>query len=194
VAKRKRTPKNIVITERIAGKEEKRTLSPYQSKLVRALFSGTPAQKRKIPSSVIEHHVLLENLKHNMPLLEEKLAEYSEEWPFEDPFYRAHYGSNKVYQVQNSTQDIVETLRSLSPILRQPLGDYMQKIYEQGTGKEFHASHNQDWIGHAMPLVTAFLHARTFLELAVKYGKELKTAPAILPSGWAAILCFYNMR
>ena len=40
----------------------------------------------------------------------------------------------------------------------------------------------------------AFFHARFFLEMAVKYGKELPASPTLLPSGWAALLCLYNIR
>lgn len=42
--------------------------------------------------------------------------------------------------------------------------------------------------------VEAFLHAKSFLEMVVKYGKELETAQNLLPSGWAAVLCFYDLR
>ncbi len=32
------------------------------------------------------------------------------------------------------------------------------------------------------------------LEMAVKYGRKLEKAPELLPSGWAALLCLYNLR
>ena len=38
------------------------------------------------------------------------------------------------------------------------------------------------------------LHAKYFLEMMVRYAKELDTAPSVLPTGWAAILCLYNQR
>ena len=43
-------------------------------------------------------------------------------------------------------------------------------------------------------IVEAFLHARYFLEMAVRYGQELKHPPALLPSGWAALLCLFELR
>ena len=55
-------------------------------------------------------------------------------------------------------------------------------------------AHNKDWTTHTRPFVEAFFHAKFFLEMAVKYGNEMKEAPEMLPSGWAALLYFYNMR
>ena len=43
-------------------------------------------------------------------------------------------------------------------------------------------------------LIEAFLHAKFFLEMVVKYGKELEAAQNLLPSGWAAVLCLYDLR
>jgi len=40
----------------------------------------------------------------------------------------------------------------------------------------------------------AFFHAKYFLEMACKYGRELAEPPETLPSGWAALLCLYGMR
>ena len=39
----------------------------------------------------------------------------------------------------------------------------------------------------------AFLHARYFVEMAVKYA-EMAELPGLLPSGWAALLCLYGLR
>jgi hypothetical protein len=44
------------------------------------------------------------------------------------------------------------------------------------------------------PIVEAFLHARYFLEMAVRYGRELKATPMPLPSGLAALLYLYDLR
>jgi len=32
------------------------------------------------------------------------------------------------------------------------------------------------------------------LDYAIKYGRELETAPRMLPSGWAAVLYLFNLR
>jgi hypothetical protein len=54
--------------------------------------------------------------------------------------------------------------------------------------------HNQQWTAHTRVFLEAFFHAKYFLEMAVKYGKELQAAPTMLPSGWAALLCLYDLR
>jgi hypothetical protein len=43
-------------------------------------------------------------------------------------------------------------------------------------------------------MVEAFAHARYFLEMACKYGKELEEPPQIMPSGWASVLYLYDLR
>ena len=50
------------------------------------------------------------------------------------------------------------------------------------------------WLAVTRPILEAFFHALYFLEMAVKYGKELKYPPNRLPSGWASLLYLYNLR
>jgi hypothetical protein len=70
-----------------------------------------------------------------------------------------------------------------------------QEIYQAGaSGKQFEPGHNRQWTAHTRPFLEAFFHAKFFLEMAVKYGKELADAPTMLPSGWASLLCLYNLR
>jgi hypothetical protein len=42
-------------------------------------------------------------------------------------------------------------------------------------------------------VVEAFFHARYFLEMAVRYA-HLDSPPSLLPSGYAALLCLYQLR
>jgi hypothetical protein len=67
-------------------------------------------------------------------------------------------------------------------------------IVEEGTGKTFKPEDNQNWLAVTRPILEAFFHSRFFLEMAVKYAKELKDPPRALPSGWAALLYLYNLR
>lgn len=70
-----------------------------------------------------------------------------------------------------------------------------EEIYQAGaSGKQFEIEHNKHWTGNTRVFLEAFFHAKFFLEMAVKYGKELRAAPTTLPSGWAALLCLYNLR
>jgi len=54
--------------------------------------------------------------------------------------------------------------------------------------------HNQNWLLYTRPIVEAYLHAKYFVEMMVKYGQEMEDVPMFLPSGWAAILELYDQR
>jgi hypothetical protein len=68
------------------------------------------------------------------------------------------------------------------------------EIVSEGTGNTFEQEHNKRWLEVTRPMVEAFFHARYFLEMAVRYGKELKAPPLRMPSGWAAFLYLYELR
>ena len=137
---------------------------------------------------------LLAKIKEHLPELEALLQRMSSHWFYEDPIYRFYYQSFKVYSLQQETKEIVEALRKLAPE-GASLCKTFEEIYLAGaSGKRFEMEHNQNWTTHTRPFVEAFLHAKFFLEMAVKYGKELDAAPNMLPSGWAALLCLYNLR
>ena len=70
----------------------------------------------------------------------------------------------------------------------------LKKFFLKELIKKFNIDHNKEWLRHTRPIIEAFFHAKFFLEMAVKYGKELEECPEILPSGWAALLYFYNLR
>lgn len=135
---------------------------------------------------------LLLNMKRSLPALEQLLREASSHWGFEDPIYRFYHGSFKVYDVQSTTLTIVAKLQSLMP--ERSLNDAFQAILIQGTGKQFCLEDNQRWLERTRPILEAFFHARFFLEMAIKYAKELKFSPNILESGWATLLYLYNLR
>ena len=99
-----------------------------------------------------------------------------------------------MYELQNKTKKIIEALKSIAP-KGQSFCQEFQEIIESGaSGKKFEPSHNKNWTYHTRVFVEAFFHAKFFLEMTVKYGKELKEPPEMLPSGWAALLCLYNLR
>jgi hypothetical protein len=135
---------------------------------------------------------LLSNIKQQLPKLEELLAEVESHWGIEDGFYRFYHQSFKVYQVQQTTEEISKTLQNLLP--NRPMNEWFCKIIAEGTGHEFEMSHNRDWLHHTRPILEAFFHAHFFLKIAIKYGKELERAPDCLPSGWAAVLYLFNLR
>ena len=136
---------------------------------------------------------LLQNIKKNLPKLEILLDEVNGHWTYEDGLYRLYYGSFKVYSLQSSTMKMVNVFKGLAPE-GFTLNELFEEIYKEGTGKEFKMAHNNDWSKHTRPIVEAFLHARAFLDNIVRYGKKLEHAPDCLPSGWALVLCLFNMR
>jgi len=137
---------------------------------------------------------LLANIKSQLPELVTLLNEMNSHWCYEDPIYRFYYQSFKVYSLQDGTKKIVEALKSIAPEGTTFCKEF-EEIYLSGaSGKKFKLEHNLNWTAHTRVFVEAFFHAKFFLEMAVKYGKELEEAPTLLPSGWAALLCLYNLR
>ena len=134
--------------------------------------------------------LLFKNLKKELPRLKKLLKECH--WVYENKVYRFYHSSFKVYMLQGYTEDILSALRNLLPDTE--LNDYFTLIIEEGTGKEFKREDNKQWLEITLPILEAFFHARYFLEMAVKYGKELKYPPNLLPSGWASLLYLFNLR
>lgn len=134
----------------------------------------------------------LSRLKEKMPELERLLQECSDHWGYEDPIYRFYHQSWKLYALQDRTTEIVSILQSLLPEV--PLNEWFLQIVHDGTGKEFSMSDNDNWLPVTRPILEAFFHARYFLEMAVKYGRELEYPPKSLPSGWASLRYLYGLR
>ena len=130
-------------------------------------------------------------LKAELSALEELLAKCGH-CGYEDPVYRFYHQSFKVYWLQDVTTEVVAKLQSLAP--DHPLNEWFMQIVREGTGRTFANQDNQNWFAVTRPMLEAFFHARYFLEMATKYGKELDYPPQMLPSGWAAVLYLYNLR
>ena len=135
---------------------------------------------------------LINSIKASLDTLEELLGRCSDHWGYEDPIYRFYHQSCKVFYLQECTQEIADQLHSLAPSL--PLNEWFMEIVRRGTGKEFDLKDNENWTAVTRPILEAFFHARYFLEMACKYGKEIDSPPEHLPSGWAALLYLYNLR
>jgi hypothetical protein len=135
---------------------------------------------------------LFSNLKKQLPNLEKLFKKCSDHWEYEDPIYRFYHHSFKVYGLQDTTREIVEILQALSPNLE--LNPKFLSIVNEGLGKKFKPEDNARWLENTRPILEAFFHARYFLEMAVKYGNELKYPPNMLPSGWASFLYLFNLR
>jgi hypothetical protein len=137
-----------------------------------------------------EVRVVFRRIKEELPALHRLLADVEIE--YEDLFYRFYHHSFKVYRLQAVTMRIVEALQQLAP--DRDLNPWFLAIVREGTGKRFEHEHNQRWKEVTRPMLEAFAHARQFLEMIVRYGRQLDEPPLCLPSGWAAVLYLYNLR
>jgi hypothetical protein len=135
---------------------------------------------------------LFDNLKAELPTLEILLEDCRDPWGYEDRIYRFYHQSFKVFSLQKITGEIMAKLQALLPGVT--LNDWFMEIVQEGTGKTFAPQDNKNWPAVTRPIIEAFFHARFFLEMAVKYGKELESPPRMLPSGWAAFLYLFNLR
>jgi len=149
------------------------------------------SSRKRLPDA---HEQLLISIKSRLPDLQDLLDRCSSHWGYEDPVYRYYHQSFKVYYVQAQTKEIIDALRAIAPH-EGPFVSFFEDIAGDGAAdKVFSMEHNRHWSQHTRPMLEAFFHARYFLEMAVKYGEELETAPDLLPSGWAALLCLYGLR
>ena len=155
-------------------------------------MSKLPSENPDDIDERLEVMTLFRGLKAAVPELEKHLAQCTSHWGYEDPIYRFYHQSFKVYGLQTETLAIVERLRSLSP--QRELNQWFMQIMTAGTGKTFSPADNETWLASTRPILEAFFHARYFLEMAVKYGRELQYPPRSLPSGWAALLYLYDLR
>ena len=140
-----------------------------------------------------EARELLRNLKRDRARVVSELDRTSGEWGYEDLIYRFWHQSFKVYYLQHDTLCMVDALRAVSPGGR-PFHPWFEGIISAGTGQSFELEHNERWLEVTRPILEAFWHARFFVEMAVKYGRELDEPPRMLPSGWAALLYLYELR
>ena len=141
-------------------------------------------------------NLLLKNIKKHMPELEKMMEKVTDHWDYEDRIYRYYHGSFKVYYLQETTKSIVKLLSKISPNKdKTKFCELFQIILNEGCAdKEWKHEHNSEWAKHTRPFLEAFFHAKYFLEMAIKYGKKYEEAPQMLDSGYAALLCLYNLR
>ena len=135
---------------------------------------------------------LFRQLKDNQANLEQLLERCSDMWGYDDVVYRFYHQSFKVFRVQESTRQIVDALHALAP--DRELNPWFTQIVADGTGHQFTLADNRRWLEVARPILEAYFHARFFLEMAVKSGRDLPAPPRLLPSGWAVLLYLYGLR
>ena len=136
---------------------------------------------------------LLTNIRAALPRLEALKAECDGHWGTEDGVYRFYHHSFKVYdRLQPITVSIVASLQQLAP--DRPLNPSFLQIVGEGTDKSFSIEHNRRWLAETRPILEAFFHAKYFLDVACRYGRDLAAAPTMMPSGWATGCFCYRLR
>lgn len=156
------------------------------------MFNPSELQKQYLEQSLKRDLMLLDAIKAKLPELDRVKVLFGYE--YEDGIYRFYHHSFKVYRLQDCTLKAVEIFREIAEADDTSLCNWFEQIVADGTGKTFDAEHNRHWPDHTRPIVEAFLHARYFLDMMIKYGRELESSPQFLPFGWAAILELYNRR
>ena len=149
-------------------------------------------QSDSLDKRLEKDRALLHAIKSNLIEIDRLLQLFAFE--DEDGIYRFYHQSFKVYSLQDCTLGAVKAFRSIGEATGSQLCEWFEQIVSEGTGAEFEAEHNKNWPDHTRPIVEAFLHARYFLKMMAKYGRELDSPPNLLPFGWAAILELYNQR
>jgi len=163
---------------------------------VKPTFSSTKDVRNQLSEHLQKKlerdQMLLEAIKAHLPELESLLFVFRSD--YEDRMYRFYYQSFKVYSLQDSTARAAALFNNIGTTIDNKLCDWFEAIVADGTGLEFDIDHNKNWLLHTRPIVEAFLHAKYFLEMMVKYGNEIDAVETVLPTGWAGILCLYNQR
>ncbi len=139
--------------------------------------------------------ILLANLKSHHDALARLFLSLSDR-AYEDAIYRYYAHSYKLYRhTPHRTNEIVSALRQLAPSGTHLCVAFEQLVQVGIQENAFSLAFNEDWSKNSRPYIEAFFHARYFLEMAVKYGASLDSAALTsLPSGWAALLCLYDIR
>jgi hypothetical protein len=137
-----------------------------------------------------ESQELLKRIKSALPQLEALYEDLDHQ--YEDRFYRYYHGSFKLYALQTATLKVVAALEALCP--GRPLNDAFSRIVSEGTGLSRLEGSGGGGSSKERHILEAFFHARSFLEMAIRYGKSLEFAPSWLPTGWASVLYLFNLR
>jgi len=136
---------------------------------------------------------LLGRIKQRLPELEELLAQIEDHWGEEDGVYRFYHQSFKVFRLQEFVKTAFKLIEEIGGADDPPCEWYCQ-IVKEGTEHHFNERTNAEWLRQTRPILEAFWHSTYFVSMMVQYAKKLESAPRALPSGWAAVLCLFELR
>ena len=107
------------------------------------------------------------------------------------PACRRLDGSGSLRSRRPQTQHRRGRLCSISAAAK-PLFSFKRKPC--GTSHTFDPAHNESWLPHTSPILESLFHAHYFLKVACQYAGAYETMPQLLPSGFAALLCLFDLR
>jgi len=137
-------------------------------------------------------NALFFRIKARLPELEE-LARKLEEAE-EDGVYRFYHGSNKVFFLQDPVKAAFTLIKDIGGEDDPPHFEYA-RIVEAGTAQDFNDERtNANWETETKPILEAFWHTKYFINMMVKYAKELETLESPLEPGMAAVLYLFELR
>ena len=156
------------------------------------MFNPNQQPSDSLQRQLRQDQALLDAIKDKLPELERLLTPFAGD--YEDGIYRFYHQSFKVYHLQDYTTRATELFKGIAKTTNSILCSRYGEIVAQGTGAHFETDHNRHWTLHTRPILEAFFHAKYFVEMMLKYGHDLESAPTSLPSGWAAILELFQQR
>ena len=112
----------------------------------------------------------------------------------EDGVYRCYHQSLKAYSLQGAVKRAPRLFDELAPA-GTDLNPWLVALCEDACAHQFDlARSNRHWQEETRPILEAFWHCHYFLRQLARYGRELDEPPRVMPYGWAAVLCLYNIR
>ena len=138
-----------------------------------------------------DHAALLEQLRTHLDELT-RTQQQAHGPEVTDRLYRFWHQSFKVFRLQDVTEQIADVLRRAGG--GRPLNPWFEQLVADGTGHVFHPEDNGRWYETTAPVVHSFLHVRHLLDVTVEAATTLEAPTPMLPSGWATVLCLYQLR
>jgi hypothetical protein len=138
------------------------------------------------------HQVLLEAIKARLTHIDELCDAFDR--AEEDGVYRYYHQSFKVYGLQSLIGGAMSLFDEVAPAGTK-LNPWLQAIAAGATARRFDlVRSNRNWQAETRPILEGFWHCCYFIRMLARYGHELDAAPDVLPYGWAAVLCLYDLR
>ena len=123
-------------------------------------------------------NALFFRIKARLPELEEVAGTLEE--AEEDGVYRFYHGSNKVFFLQDPVKAAFTLIKEIGSEDDPPHFEYA-RIVEAGTAHDFQGDRtNANWEAETKPILEAFWHTKYFINMMVKYAKELETVESPL--------------